>query len=359
MASLQPKVTVDLGPRSYPIYIGAGIISEVGQLARSAGLLGKAAIITDEVVDRLYGAAVARSLEKIGAGFSIHRVPSGEKSKSFTALESLTESLAGSGVDRHDFILALGGGVIGDLAGFAAAIYRRGLPYIQVPTTVMAQVDSAIGGKTAINLAAGKNLVGSFYQPRLVLADTSTPETLGGREWNEGFAEIIKYGIIRDLELFELLEQSKHPLAALVERCSAIKAKFVAEDEEERTGQRALLNFGHTIGHGIEAAAGYGQLLHGEAISLGICAACLISNRKAGFSLEEATRARHLLERYSLPTRLPREISAEKILEKVFADKKFVAGKIRFVVTPRLGCAEVTDQVSEEDLISAIAALAE
>jgi 3-dehydroquinate synthase len=359
MAPLQPLVTVNLGVRSYPVYIGNGIIFETGRLARDVGLRGQAAIITDETVDQFYGSALRESISQAGFKASLHRVPAGERSKSFAVLETLTESLARAAVDRQAFVVALGGGVIGDLAGLVAAIYRRGLPYIQVPTTVMAQVDSAVGGKTAINLAAGKNLVGSFHQPRLVVTDTSTPKTLGVREWNEGFAEIIKYGIICDPSLFEQLERSTPPLAELVKRCVEIKAGFVERDEQERSGERALLNFGHTVGHGLEAAAGYGTLLHGEAVSLGMRAAALISMRRAGLQTAEATRIQRLLERYSLPTRLTLNLPPSRILEKILSDKKFIGGKIRFVVIPRLGAAQVTDEVGKEDLEWAIASLAE
>ncbi len=359
MASLEPQLTLQFGARSYPVYIGAGILPEIGRLARRAGLNAPCAIVSDATVDQLYGSAVRGSLRQAGLQHSTHLIAPGEASKSFEALQRLAESVAATGLDRQGFVIALGGGVVGDLAGFFASIYRRGLPYLQVPTTVMAQVDSAVGGKTGINLSAGKNLLGTFHQPRFVLADPATLITLPPRERNEGFAEIIKYGIIRQPDLLEDLERGSFTMPELVRRCLAIKADFVTKDEEERSGERALLNFGHTIGHGIEAAAGYGTLLHGEAISLGIRAAILVSMRVAGLSAAEGQRVIGLLDRFDLPTRLSPDLSKAEILEKIFSDKKFVSRRIRFVVAPRLGFAELTDRVSEEDLEWSIDALAD
>src|SRR6516162_10498103 len=277
MESPLRTVTVSLGPRSYPVYIGENILSRVGGWLQDSRQRGRIAIISDDAVEPLYGPPVAASLADAGYNVSTHVVKPGEKSKSFASVESLAESLARAGVDRHGSIVALGGGVIGDLAGFVAAIYYRGIPYLQVPTTVMAQVDSSVGGKTAVNLSVGKNLVGSFHQPLAVVADTATLKTLGRREWNEGFAEVIKYGVIRDRELFSRLKRVMPPLSPLVQRCVEIKASFIEGDERETKGTRALLNFGHTIGHAIENVAGYGTLLHGEAVALGMIAAAHIS----------------------------------------------------------------------------------
>jgi 3-dehydroquinate synthase len=247
-------------------------------------------------------------------------------------------------------VVALGGGVVGDLAGFAAAIYYRGIPVIQVPTTVMAQVDSSLGGKTGINLSAGKNLVGAFHQPAAVLTDTKTLATLGRREWNEGFAEVIKYGVIREKELLAGLRDSTWNLPDLVRRCVEIKASFVEEDERETTGSRALLNFGHTLGHAIEAVAGYGTLLHGEAVALGMVAAGHLSCERAGLQRSELEELINVIKQFDLPTELPDGMSRSQILEKVFADKKFVNGKIRFVLTPKLGSALLVGNLTVEDL---------
>lgn len=352
--------TVSLGPRSYPVYIGENILSRVGGWLQDSRQRGRVAIISDDAVEPLYGPPVAASLADAGYNVSTHVVKPGEKSKSFASVESLAESLARAGVDRHGSIVALGGGVIGDLAGFVAAIYYRGIPYLQVPTTVVAQVDSSVGGKTAVNLSVGKNLVGSFHQPLAVVADTATLKTLGQREWNEGFAEVIKYGVIRDRALLEELARPEVPaIAELVWRSLEIKATIVAGDERETLGLRALLNFGHTLGHGIEAAAGYGNLLHGEAVSLGMVAAAWLSVRRAGLPPEEFVQLRRLLAKFGLPTQLPQTCSRQQILQSVSADKKFLEGQVRFVLTPRLGAAVLADWVTKEDLESALNALAE
>ena len=253
-------------------------------------------------------------------------------------------------------MIALGGGVVGDLAGFVAAIYHRGIPYVQVPTTLLAQVDSSIGGKTAVNTAAGKNLIGALHHPVLVISDVDLLETLPPRELNQGFAEAIKHAIICDTELFESLAKfgRQIDLASLVRRNVEIKAEFVALDERDENGRRALLNFGHTVGHAIEQAGDYRELLHGEAVSLGIVAACDISVRKAG--LPDAHRAKiiALLEQFDLPTRLPSNISCDKILRALPFDKKFAGGKVRFVVTPGIGSARLTSDVTMEDIREAV-----
>jgi 3-dehydroquinate synthase len=350
-------VTINLGPRSYPVYIGENLLDEAGRLCRQASLTGHAALVTDSKVGALYSQQVSNALANSGFKTSVHLVNAGELSKSFEVVASLCEDFARHGVDRQSFVVALGGGVVGDLAGFAAAIYNRGIPVMQIPTTIMAQVDSAIGGKTGINLSAGKNLVGSFHQPIAVLADTNTLRTLGRREWNEGFAEVIKYGVIREKRLFSELRNGAHLLPDLVKRCVEIKGSFVTEDERETTGSRALLNFGHTLGHAIEVVAGYGKLLHGEAVALGMMAAAHVSSKRAGLPEEDFREIETAIKRFDLPTQLPSDLSRGKILERVFADKKFVDGKIRFVVTPKLGCAQLADNVTLEDLESSLQAI--
>src|SRR3984893_1039138 len=339
MDSLTRIVTIKLGPRSYPVHIGENLLDEAGRICRRAGLRGRAAIISDRKVGELYGDRVSAALTSEGFKVSLHLVNPGETSKSFAAAGALCEDLAGHGVDRQSFVVALGGGVIGDLAGFVAAIYYRGVPFIQIPTTIMAQVDSSIGGKTGVNLSAGKNLVGAFHQPVAVLADTTTLATLGRREWNEGLAEVIKYGVIREKGLLTELRNGTWNLPDLVRRCVEIKASFVEEDERETTGSRALLNFGHTLGHAIEAVAGYGTLLHGEAVALGMVAAAQVSAERAGLQKEDIEELVSVIRQLDLPTRLPERLSRGQILEKVFTDKKFVNGKIRFVVSPKLGSA--------------------
>ncbi len=255
-------------------------------------------------------------------------------------------------------VVALGGGVVGDLAGFVAAIFYRGIPFVQIPTTIVSQVDSSVGGKTGVNVAEGKNLVGAFHQPRLVIIDPETLRTLPQREYAEGFAEAIKHAAIRDAGMLELLAAldpaSREIPADLLASNIAIKARVVEVDEYETKHIRALLNFGHTIGHGIEASVPYGEMLHGEAISLGMRAALFLSERHAGLTTEESAKVISLLEKFGLPLVLPPEITTDIVMEKLARDKKFSAGAIRFVVLDTLGSARVTDTVTAEDLREAI-----
>jgi 3-dehydroquinate synthase len=276
-----------------------------------------------------------------------------------TVAENLIDRLLDAGLDRGAFVVALGGGVVGDLAGFVAAIYLRGIPCVQIPTTIVAQVDSSVGGKTGVNARAGKNLIGAFHQPRLVLADTITLETLPDREYREGFAEVIKHAVIRDAAMLDELDPAapRASLAPLIARNIAIKAAIVSADETERTGQRALLNFGHTVGHAVENVAGYGRLLHGEAISLGLCAALEISQRKYGLPDADAGRVREKLQAYGLPLTMPSDLDTEALLAAMRHDKKFSEGRIRYVVTPKLGEAFVADDVTEADIRTAIDSL--
>src|ERR1700722_15041344 len=321
-------VTIRLGARSYPVHIGENLLEEIGRICRGCLLSGRAAIVSDRKVGDLYGRRISDALASEGFKVSAHLVNPGETSKSFQMAEQLCEDFARHGVDRQSFVVALGGGVVGDLAGFVAAIYYRGFPVVQVPSTIMAQVDSSVGGKTGINLSAGKNLVGAFHQPVAVLADTAALATLGRREWNEGFAEVIKYGVIREKGLLKELQEGGWDLPDLVRRCVEIKASFVEQDERETTGSRALLNFGHTLGHAIEAAAGYGKLLHGEAVALGMVAAAHVSAERAGLGKEDVEELLSVIRRLDLPIKMPDRLSRNQILEKVFADKKFVNGKI-------------------------------
>ena len=360
MVNPDRRVRVQLGDRSYDVLIGSGIISEVGPLLRQAGFDGAVAIITDDRVDGLYGREVVSSLAAAGFQTNVHVIPHGELAKSFAVAEQVSESLSRTGLDRSGLVLALGGGVVGDLAGFVASIFARGIRYVQVPTTIMAQVDSSVGGKTAINLQAGKNLVGSFHQPALVIVDIDTLATLAPRERNEGFAEVIKYGIIADRALLPDLKQaSDKRLIEIIERCVAIKADIVTQDEQERSGTRALLNFGHTLGHAIEAAAGYGRLLHGEAISLGMRAASWLSMKYAGLPESDHEMLLRLLHEFGLPAILPEQIQTPAVMERVFADKKFHRGQIRFVLSSSFGTAFVSEKITREDLETAVESLRE
>lgn len=355
------SVQVSLGARSYAVEIGTHLLEATGPFcSKLSGLGRRCAIITDSNVGPLYASSVEGSLKASGFDPVPLVVPAGEKSKSMAQAGALCDSMIAAGLDRKSFVVALGGGVIGDLAGFAASIYYRGIPYLQIPTTIVSQVDSSVGGKTGVNAPGGKNLIGAFHQPRLVLADVVTLASLPKREFNEGFAEIIKHALIRDAALFEELfafNSSPESLAALINRNVKIKAGIVSEDEHETKGIRALLNFGHTVGHAVENAAGYGCFLHGEAISLGLIAASSISVKRAGLSREEAARILELLRRFELPTKLPKEISTAALLEALRTDKKFQEGKVRFVVSPKIGEAYLSSDVTVADIEEAIEAL--
>ncbi len=355
------SVHVSLGARSYEILVAPGILAEAGPRIQAAGLKGRAAIITDDNVAPHYLATVEASLSRAGYETTSHIFPAGEGSKSLTEVENLCRSLIQSGHERSSFVVALGGGVTGDLAGFVASIFYRGIPFVQIPTTIVSQVDSAVGGKTGVNAPEGKNLIGSFHQPRLVLIDPETLLTLPGREFREGFAEVIKHAAIRDeamladLEALDPLDQNVP--SKLIARNVAIKARVVEEDEQETSGVRALLNFGHTIGHGIEASVPYGTLLHGEAISLGIRAALMLSEQHAGLPAEASRRILNLLKHFQLPLVLAEGIQTDTILEKLSRDKKFSGGKKTFVLLDRLGNGITSNKVPMDSLASIITAL--
>lgn len=350
------QIELPLARSPYQVLVGPGLIRESGSLIAEILKPSRCALVTDSNVGPLHAETVETSLRQ--AGFDPVRitVPAGESSKSFEQISQICDAMIAAGFDRSSCLVALGGGVVGDLAGFAAAIYYRGIPCIQIPTTIVAQVDSSVGGKTGINAPGGKNLIGAFHQPRLVIADTDTLRTLPPREFHEGFAEIIKHAAIRDPEMLEA-DDSLDGIAPLIARNVAIKAAIVAEDEFETKGLRALLNFGHTIGHGIENAAGYGRLLHGEAISLGLIAACRLSVEKSGLSQAAADQILAALARHHLPQNIPDDITTESILAALQKDKKFHAGAIRFVLLRNPGDAYVSDAVSAMDIERAIEAL--
>lgn len=335
-------LTVALDARSYPIHIGAGL------LARADLLLPRlqaplAAIVSNETIAPLYLAGLSGALRESGVRVTEIILPDGEEYKSWQTLNRIFDALLENRCERATTIIALGGGVIGDLAGFAAASYQRGVPFIQVPTTLLAQVDSSVGGKTGINHPLGKNMIGAFYQPRLVLADTDTLKTLPDRELHAGLAEVIKYGLIRDLPFFEWLESNidrllardTAALAYAIERSCANKAEVVAEDEHE-SGVRALLNLGHTFGHAIEAGLGYGEWLHGEAVAAGIVMAAELSRRLGWLSDADCDRTTALLVRARLPTQGP-ALGVERYLELMALDKKVSAGKLRLVLLRKIG----------------------
>lgn len=350
------RFTVALQNTPYDVFVGDDALDLVGLEITKVIKPTRCAVVSDSVVAPLYAQRVEESLRDSGFDPIQITVPSGETSKSISVAETVCDKMISAGLDRTSAVVALGGGVIGDLAGFVAAIYYRGISYIQIPTTIVSQVDSSIGGKTGVNAGGGKNLLGAFHQPRLVIADTRTLATLPPREFNEGFAEVIKHAAIRDPEMLELLGPERN-LEALVARNARIKAKIVQEDEFETKGIRAFLNFGHTVGHGIEAAAGYGRLLHGEAISLGIAAACQLSEKHAGLSSTASQQVLGALATFNLPLRLPSDISTKSIMESLSKDKKFAAGSIRFVLLRSLGDPFISCDITTRDIELAIQSL--
>jgi 3-dehydroquinate synthase len=285
-------------------------------------------------------------------------IPAGEKSKTLQQVGAICDRMIPAGLDRQSFVIGLGGGMIGDISGFVAAIFHRGIPHVQIPTTLLAMVDSSIGGKTGVDTGDGKNLIGAFHQPALVINDLDVLKTLPRRQFNQGFAEIIKNAIIADQKMFRILQSWKADAASglqrLIKRNIQIKSRIVAKDERDRTGERALLNFGHTVGHAIERAGNYRKFLHGEAVSLGIVAGCAISVKRAGLPEDQRTAIVNILDRFGLPTRLPPKFPRKKILDAIRFDKKFESGKVRFVVTPRIGTARITNDVTLNDIREAV-----
>ncbi|MFM7244116.1 MAG: 3-dehydroquinate synthase [Planctomycetaceae bacterium] len=342
--------------RSYDIHCGSGVAVRVGPAVAATGG-GRAVIVADEAVASTHADRVRRSLVDAGVETASIALPSGEPTKSVAAAERLWNAFAEMAVDRRTHVVAVGGGVVGDLAGFVAATFARGLPVWHVPTTLVAQVDSAIGGKTGINLTGGKNLVGSFWQPRGVFADIDTLATLPRREFVSGLAEVVKYGVILDPELFGWLEDSAAALTArdpaalthAVERSAAIKADVVSRDEYETTGLRAALNYGHTFAHAYETLAGYGTLLHGEAVAIGMARAARLAALLGRVAGDLVSRQDALLASLELPTAIPAGLDAADALLAVMArDKKSVGGRLRFVLPSRLGHVELVDGVPEQ-----------
>jgi 3-dehydroquinate synthase len=355
------SLKVDLGSRSYPIHIGAGLLARAELIA--AHLRQKrAAIITNTTVAPLHLAPLKRALESAGVQVVVITLPDGEEHKNWETLNRIFDALIEHRCERGAALIALGGGVIGDLAGFAAATYRRGVPYIQVPTTLLAQVDSSVGGKTAINHPAAKNMIGAFYQPVVVISDTDTLASLPPREFAAGLAEVVKYGLIRDHRFFDWLEanmarlvaRQPEALAYAIERSCVNKAEVVALDERE-DGPRAMLNFGHTFGHAIEAGTGYGTWLHGEAVGAGMVLALRLSQRMGLVSAEDVRRASALIESAGVPVRAP-DFGLDRYLELMGHDKKVEDGRLRFVLLKGIGEAFLSDQVPGAALADVLAA---
>jgi 3-dehydroquinate synthase len=337
-------LNVNLGNRSYPIYVGAGILDSLGQRLRESGLTGKVAVVTNPTVAQLYLDAVHGSLDHAGFEVVPILVPDGEEHKIFKSLTTIYDRLIAEKCERKSSVLALGGGVIGDLAGFAAATYLRGVPYVQVPTTLLAQVDSSVGGKTGVNHDNGKNLIGAFYQPKLVLIDVNVLASLPRRELLAGLAEVIKYGIIEDPQLFRDVEKKLRKIIALdrqllqqivVTSCS-IKARIVEMDEREEN-QRAVLNFGHTIGHALEAATDYRQFLHGEAVAVGMVKAAMLSVQHGFCDQQSFERILKMITEAGLPSEIPAGLSLRTVIEAIQLDKKAAEGRIKFVMSEGIG----------------------
>ncbi len=351
------QVRVALGERSHDIFIGDNLLDRTAEFMQPLGLGRRGVVISDTNVAPLYGEALCQSLQRADYEIALLTVTAGESSKSLRQANRLLEKLPSLRLDRQSFIIALGGGVAGDLAGFVAATYLRGINFIQIPTSLLALVDSSVGGKTGVNLPQGKNLVGAFYQPRLVVADTATLKTLPKRELRSGFAEVIKYGAICDAAFFRWLERDYRRVLRLesdavrkaVRRCCELKAKVVSADERE-SGLRAILNFGHTIGHAMEALVEYEGLLHGEAVAAGMCCAGCLSVKRAGLKCADARRLRGLIKASGLPTHLGAQFTPEELLAAMWLDKKALAGKVRFVLLKRLGATVVSDQVTDSDV---------
>jgi 3-dehydroquinate synthase len=353
-------LSVALGNRTYPIHIGAGLIARA-ELYRPYLGGGGAAIVTSSVVAPLYLQAVRNAL---GAAAEVI-VPDGEQAKSWQGVAQVVDALVEARLGRDGLLVALGGGVVGDLAGFAAAVYQRGVPFVQVPTTLLAQVDSSVGGKTAINHARAKNMIGAFHQPRAVICDVTTLDTLPERELRSGLAEVIKHGLALDAAFVDWLEANvekilKREHAALVHavrRSCELKARIVAADERE-SGARALLNFGHTFGHAIEAGTGYGTWLHGEAIAAGMVMASELSSRLSGLNTGDVKRVRNLLSRAGLPVTGP-ALAPERLMELMALDKKAAKGRTRFVVLEAIGRAALRADVDDAAVRQAIVAAAQ
>ncbi len=355
-------LTVALGERAYPIHVGSGLLTHADLLAATLPT-PRVAVVSNAVVAPLYLGRLTAALHASGIVVTEIVLPDGEAYKNWETLNAIFDGLLADRCDRATTVIALGGGVVGDLAGFAAASYQRGVPFIQVPTTLLAQVDSSVGGKTGINHPRGKNMIGAFWQPRLVLADTDTLSTLPDRQLSAGLAEVIKYGLIRDREFLDWLETNLDRLLArdaealshAIERSCANKAEVVADDERETAvdGGRALLNLGHTFGHAIETGLGYGEWLHGEAVAAGIVMAAELSRRLGWLDAAEVERVRALLIRARLPVAGPR-LGAERYLDLMGHDKKVISGRLRLVLLRHLAGAVTCAEAPRSEVLAAI-----
>lgn len=350
--------------RSYPIYIGVGLLESLGEFYLRHRLGPRAALISDEQVGELYAPKVKVILEANSIQTELLMIPPGEEHKSLATASRLFDGLIAGRFDRHATLIALGGGVVGDIAGFVAATYLRGLPWVQVPTTLLAQVDSSVGGKTGVNHPLGKNLIGAFYQPRFVLIDPETLKTLLPREFHAGLGEVVKHALIQDGELFAILERELGRLVAkdqklleeTVAACCWIKANIVSQDERE-AGLRQVLNFGHTIGHALEAATDYRVLRHGEAVIWGMLAAAWLSQSRDLLPQSEYERIKGLL--FRLPRAELPPLKPQDVLKRVYHDKKVLGGRVNFVLLARIGQPLISDDVTDKEILTAISYILE
>ena len=352
------KLQVELGDRSYPIYIGAGLLNQA-ELYTQHIKARQVMVVTNTTIAPLYLDKVLKNLQEFAVETVI--LPDGEQFKTLETVTHIFDKLLAGKFSRNATLIALGGGVIGDMGGFAAACYQRGIAFVQIPTTLLAQVDSSVGGKTGVNHPLGKNMIGAFYQPQCVIADADVLDTLDDRHLSAGLAEVIKYGLIRDLEFFEWLEaninallaRDKQALAYAIERSCLNKAQIVSEDETE-TGVRATLNLGHTFGHAIETGAGYGTYLHGEAVAIGTCQAADLSRRKGWLTDAEVDRIIALFKKCKLPTHPPEQLDSDRFLELMAVDKKNVNGQIRLILLSKIGVATLPIDVDKDLLIQTL-----
>jgi 3-dehydroquinate synthase len=349
------NIRVELGERSYNISIGSNILDNIGDALKSLDLSPKVAMVSNPTVLELYGERVANSIKEAGFDLLTVTVPDGEEYKDLLWLHHIYDELLSHKLDRSSALIALGGGVIGDMTGFAASTYMRGIAYIQVPTTLLAQVDSSVGGKTGVNHKLGKNMIGTFWQPRLVWVDIETLRTLSRKELLAGLAEVIKYGIIYDRELFDFLADNKdrilgldsEALTHIIQRSCEIKAAVVAKDERE-AGLRAILNYGHTIGHAIETVTEYKRFLHGEAVAIGMYLEARLSRMLNLIDEGQVSRIKQVIDSYGLPSEKPANINAHSIFLSMQLDKKAVAGELKFILPEKIGSVRIYKGVSEE-----------
>jgi len=347
------RVPVSLGDRSYDILIQSGILRHIGQVLQDMGCSGRVAIITNPVVEKLYGRVVRRALSQAGFSPFIIIVPDGERAKTLPWLAKILDALVAQRVERQDMVLALGGGVTGDVAGFAASVYLRGIPFVQVPTTLVAQVDSSVGGKTGVNHPHGKNLIGTFYQPQIVVIDPQVLHTLATRQWIAGLAEVIKYGMIADGQFFQYLEQhveglrtrAEDVISYVIQRCCEIKAEVVAGDERE-SGRRRILNYGHTVGHALESWGHYKKWIHGEAVGLGMIQEASMAQYLGLCSKQVVESQDDLIKRVGLPSTMP-QLKFTDLWQAMQHDKKVVKGHIHCVMPQQIGDVRVVPLVRQ------------